>query len=241
MKNVLITGSSSGIGADMALYFAENGYNVGVTYNKSEKSATELVEKINRISYAKSFFADVSDSNSCINLAENFIKEFSTVDVLINNAAISEIKPIADMDVSEWDRIISTNLSAQFYLTKALLPYFLKNGGGSIINIASMWGVAGASCEVAYSASKAGVIGFTKALSRELGLSGIRVNSISPGYIDTPMNETLDDTIKAHFSDNSSLGKVGTPRDISKVALFLASDNSSFITGQNVVVDGGYL
>lgn len=241
MKNVLITGSSSGIGADMALYFAENGYNVGITYNKSEKSATELVEKINRISYAKSFFADVSDNNSCINLTENFIKEFSTVDVLINNAAISEIKPIADMDVSEWDRIISTNLSAQFYLTKALLPYFLKNGGGSIINIASMWGVAGASCEVAYSASKAGVIGFTKALSRELGLSGIRVNSISPGYIDTPMNKSLDDTIKTHFSDNSSLGKVGTPRDVSKVALFLASDNSSFITGQNVVVDGGYL
>lgn len=241
MKNVLITGSSSGIGADMALRFAENGYNVGITYNKSKLSAEKLAEKINTITRAKTFFADVANSTSCEKLASDFIAEFSSIDVLINNAGVSEIAPIIDVKNEQWDKIISSNLSSCFYLSKALLPSFLRNGGGSIINIASMWGVSGASCEVAYSASKAGIIGFTKALAKELGPNNIRVNAISPGFIDTPMNSKLTSDVVTEFADNSSLGRIGTPSDISKIALFLASDNAGFITGQNIIADGGLL
>lgn len=239
MKNVLITGSSSGIGAEMALYFAKSGYNVGITYNNSKDCAESLKHILDGICDAQVYFADVSNSDSCLNLCSEFIKHYKRIDTLINNAGISLISPVTDMSIDEWDKAIRTNLSSSFYLTKVFLPYFLKQKSGTIINVSSMWGVCGSSCETAYSASKAGLIGFTKALARELGPSGIRVNSISPGYIDTPMNGTLPEFVEKEYAEKASLQRIGNPSEIAKTALFLASDDSSYITGQNIIVDGG--
>jgi len=241
-KTVLITGASRGIGKAIALEFAQNGYNVGINYLNSDESALDV--KNTAIAYgadAETFKYDISSSNGTEALVKDFIERFSNIDVLINNAGISKIAPISDTSIEEWNAIINTNLSSAFYLCKALLPYFLKLGHGNIINISSIWGVSGASCEVAYSASKAGLIGFTQALSRELAPSQIRVNSISPGIIDTDMNKTIDATSFKSLIDEIPLERAGLPLDIAKTALFLASDDSKYITGQNIIVDGGYI
>lgn len=241
MKTVLITGASKGIGRATAIAFAKKGYSVGINYNSSLLEAENLkMQLIDLGSDAEIFKADVSKPESVKALADNFIKRFGHIDVLVNNAGISNIKPINEVGFKEWDSIISTNLSSAFYLIKALLPYFIKAKSGCIINIASIWGEVGASCEVAYSASKAGLIGFTKALSKELGPSGIRVNSISPGFIDTDMTASISEEEKNSFIQNLSIERIGTPQEIADVVLFLSSDKSKYITGQNIGVNGGY-
>ena len=241
MKTVLITGAAKGIGKAMAITFAKNGYSVGINYNSSIDDAEKLKSELLSLGVdVEAFKADVSNPIEVNNLAKSFINRFGHIDVLINNAGVSCAKPLSDIEVCEWDSIITTNLSSAFYLTKALLPYFLKNKEGSIINISSIWGEYGASCEVPYSASKAGLIGFTKALSKELGLSGIRVNSISPGFIETDMTSCYSDEDKAEFIKGLSLQRLGTPQEIADVAFFLASDKAKYITGQNICVDGGF-
>lgn len=240
MKTVLITGAAKGIGKAMAIAFAENGYAVGINYNTSEKLANELKSALISLGTdAEIFKADVSNSNEALNLAENFIKRFGHIDVLINNAGISKISPITDVTVDDWNKIILTNLNSAFYVTKPLLPYFINSKAGTIINIASIWGKIGASCEVAYSTSKAGLIGFTKALSKELGPSGIRVNAIAPGFIDTDMAKDLSESDKNDFTSQLSLERIGTSKDIAGIALFLASENAGYITGQCITADGG--
>ncbi len=241
MKTVLITGAAKGIGKATALTFAKEGYSVGINYNTSLFEAEGLKKQLIDLGVdAEIFQADVSNPASAKALAESFIKRFGHIDVLINNAGISSVKPINEVQIQEWDTIISTNLSSAFYLTKALLPYFIDAKNGSIINIASIWGEFGASCEVAYSASKAGLIGFTKALSKELGPSGIRVNSISPGFIDTDMNSNISEEDKNNFKQNLAIERIGVPEEIANVATFLASDKAKYITGQNISVNGGY-
>lgn len=242
MKNVLITGASRGIGKSIALEFAKKGYNVGINYFKSSAAAEEVKKEILALGLeAEVFKFDVSKSEECVKLTQAFINHFGSIDVLVNNAGISKIAPINDAEFEDWDEMLNTNLSAAFYLSKALLPCFLKSKSGNIINISSIWGVSGASCEVAYSASKAGLIGFTKALAKELGPSGIRVNCISPGVINTEMNSSLDSETINELCDSTALCRTGAPEEIAKLAVFLASDNASFITGQNIIVDGGFI
>lgn len=239
MKTVLITGGARGIGKAIALAFAKNGYNVGINYNTSYEKAMQLKNDLLSLGVdAEMFKADVSNKEEAQKLADSFIKRFGHIDVLVNNAGVSLVKPLNDVELDEWDNIISTNLSSAFYVTKPLLPYFIKNKCGSIINIASIWGECGASCEVAYSASKAGLIGYTKALAKELGASGIRVNAISPGFIETDMNKCFSDQEKNDFKNNVALMRLGNTSDVSGVVLFLASDEASYLTGQNIVVDG---
>lgn len=239
MKTVLITGSSRGIGKAIAIAFAKKGYNVGINYNSSKDEAFRLKNEILSLNVdAEVFKADVSNKDEAKQLTESFINRFGNIDVLVNNAGISNVKPLTDVDFNEWDDVISTNLSSAFYVTKSLLPYFINKKSGSIINIASVWGECGASCEVAYSASKAGLIGYTKALAKELGPSGVRVNSVSPGFIETDMNSCFSNEEKDEFKKNISLLRLGSTCDIANVVTFLASDDATYLTGQNIVVDG---
>jgi len=240
-KSVLITGGTKGIGKAIALEFADKGYNVGINYSKDYDSAVSTLKELTQKGVdAEIFKADVSSSLQCEELVKNFIERFNKIDVLVNNAGISLTTPLASTSCDDWNNIISTNLSSAFYLSKEVLSYFLKYKNGNIINISSVWGQIGASCEVAYSASKAGIIGLTKALAKELGPSGIRVNCICPGLIDTDMNSNLSNTDKELFAEETPLMKIGTPCDIAPLAAFLASEHSKFITGAIVPVNGGY-
>ncbi len=240
-KTVLITGASRGIGRAIAIEFSKNGYNVGINYLKSKEDAKATLEDVlsNKVD-ADIFKYDVSSCSESEELMSAFIKRFGHIDVLINNAGIASISPISSTSIEDWDKIISTNLSSAFYLTKFALPYFLKNGGGSIINISSMWAQSGASCEVAYSASKAGLVGLTKASAKELGPSNIRVNCISPGFIDTDMNKSLSSDDFEYFKASTPLQRIGNAFDVAPLAVFLASEQSNFITGANITVDGGF-
>ena len=241
-KTALITGASRGIGKEIAIKLVENGYNIGIVYLNSVEKAAKVKDKAIGLGVdAETFNFDISNADQCVALANAFIDRFGKIDLLINNAGVSHIAPISDTQNSDWDKILNTNLSSAFYLTKALLPCFLKKQSGSIINISSIWGVNGSSCEVAYSASKAGLIGFTKALAKELGPSGIRVNCISPGLIDTEMNRSLDEKTLKDLINETPLNRIGTPEDIAKTVLFLDSSNASFITGQNIIIDGGFI
>lgn len=239
-KTAVITGASRGIGKAIAACFSKNGYNVIINYNSSEKSALELKDQlISQGCECDVFKADVGSYDECRALIDFCIKKYGKIDTLVNNAGISQIKLFTDITPEEWDSMVKTNLTGVFNCSQCALKYMLKEHSGSIINISSMWGVDGASCEVHYSAVKAGVIGFTKALAKEVGLSGIRVNCIAPGVIMTNMmngfsNEELDD-----IKSDIPLNKFGTPEDVANTALFLASDNTKFITGQTLGVNGG--
>lgn len=241
MKTVLITGGSRGIGASCAVAFAKAGYRVALNYHSSEDRANELCEIISS-SYNIDCMAakcDVSDYQAVKEMVDETYEKFGRIDVLINNAGISLIKLITQTSKEEWDRIMSVNLDSVFNTCSAVLPYMINVHKGSIINISSMWGETGASCEVAYSASKAGVIGFTKALAKEVGPSNIRVNCISPGVIMTDMNSSLDeDTIK-ELKDETPLCRLGTPKNIADTAVFLSSEKAAYITGQVIGVNGG--
>lgn len=230
MKTVLITGGSRGIGAATAALFSENGYHVIINYNKSEKEALELAQKIGGVAIK----ADISDYKQ----VQNMFEKAGDVDILINNAGIAQQKLFTDITFEEWHTMLDTNLSGVFYCCKTALPYMINKKSGCIINISSMWGICGASCEVHYSAAKSGVIGLTKALAKEVGPSGINVNCIAPGMIGTEMNNMLDDEAKAMVLEETPLGILGTAQDIAQCALYLAQ-NGRFITGQVISPNGG--
>lgn len=239
-KTVLITGASKGIGAATAILFAEKGYNVVMNYNNSVQSALILQKSLSESGYSVTAVqANVRNRLDVDLMVKETIERFGKIDVLINNAGIANQRLFTDISEIEWNEMIDVHLNGTFNCTQAVLPHMIHNKSGSIINISSMWGQVGASCEVAYSAAKAGIIGLTKALAKEVGPSNIRVNCIAPGLIDTGMNQelTLDDV--AAIVEDTPLGRIGTTNEVATTALFLASDDSSFVTGQVLGVNGG--
>lgn len=241
-KCAIITGGSRGIGAAIALALAAEGCNIAITYKQRSDCAESIVSKISKLGVsALSFKADVKSHDDALYVTNEAIKQFGHIDILVNNAAVASSSLLQELSPEQWNEIIATNLTGCYNFCHAVLPDMISRKSGSIINISSMWGQTGASCEVAYSASKAGVIGFTKALAKEVSLSGIRVNAIAPGVIMTDMlNEYSQDDLNA-LKEETPLQRLGTPEDIANAAVFLAGDKSSFITGQVLGVNGGFV
>lgn len=241
-KSVLITGSSRGIGLAIAKEFFNAGYNVclncinNIEMMEKEIDTLNLLGKKNR---AVGFCADISDYISCGSLVKQAEAEFSGIDVLINNAAISYVGLFTEMSFLDYYKIINTNLISAMNMSHLVLPKMISAHSGCIINISSIWGERGASCEAAYSTSKGGLNSFTKSLAKELGPSGIRVNAISCGVIDTDMNEWLDPIEKSDLINQIALSRLGSASEIAKAVLFLASNNASYITGAILSADGG--
>ena len=240
MKTVLITGGSRGIGKCIAENLARDGFNVVLNYNKSEKQAKQIKKELEEqginIEICK---ADVSKREEVKKLIKFTLNKFGNIDVLINNAGIAKLQMFNDITDSDWNEMIGTNLNSVFYTTQEVLPNMIHNKNGCIINISSIWGLVGASCEVAYSVSKAGIDGMTKSLAKELGPSNIRVNSIAPGVIDTEMNSNLDNAIKEEIKNETPLNKIGKPVDIYRCVKWLIEDE--FTTGQVISPNGGYV
>ncbi len=241
-KTAIITGASKGIGRQMAKAFAENGYNLLINYNNSKKEAEELCQQLNSkgiIAYA--YRADVSDRKQVDSMVEFCIKRFRNIDLLINNAGVAQSILFTDITQDDWKRMIDINLTGVFNCTQSVVKYMISEKKGKIINISSIWGMVGGSCEVHYSTVKAGIIGFTKALAKELGPSNIQVNSIAPGVIQTDMLKGLNDKDLEELKYDTPLMRLGTADDIAECALFLASDKADFITGQVISPNGGFV
>jgi 3-oxoacyl-[acyl-carrier protein] reductase len=239
---VLITGAATGIGRDTARRFAAEGWNVAVHYHSSADKAAALVDelKARRVSVIR-VAADVRDANAVRAMADKVCRAFGRIDALVNNAGIAQQKLFTDITDEDWDVMMDVNVKGVFHCCQAVLPGMISRKSGSIVNVSSMWGVAGASCEVHYSAAKAAVIGLTKALAKEVGPSGIRVNCVAPGVIATPMTANLDAEAMDALKDETPLGVIGTPRDVGDAIYYLASSRSSFVTGQVLGVNGGFV
>lgn len=239
-KTVIVTGASKGIGADIAMYFAEKGYNVVINYNNSAQSALLLQESLLNNGYSvMAHKANVTNKLEVDLMVKEAIYKFGSVDILVNNAGIAHQSLFTEINEFDWNNIIDVNLKGVFNCCQAVLPNMIENQCGRIINISSMWGITGASCEVHYSAAKAGVIGLTKALAKEVGPSGITVNCIAPGLIDTQMNSNLSDEDKNEFVASLPISRIGTTTEIAKAVYYLASDDAGYITGQTLAIDGG--
>lgn len=237
MKTVIVTGASRGIGRKCAEMFAEKGYNVAAVYLNSEDAARELEKSTG----CGLFRCDVSRTADVHRTADEIYDRYGSADILINNAGIAEQLLFSDITEEKWDRMFDVNVKSVYNFAHAVLPHMIHEKWGRIINISSMWGQVGASCEVHYSASKAAVIGFTKALAKETGLSGITVNCIAPGVIDTDMNAHLDAETMEYLKEETPMGRLGTAEDIARAVLFLADDKADFITGQILGVSGGFI
>ena len=235
-KNVIITGGTRGIGAACAEIFVENGYNVYAIYNKDEKSAKEISDRLG----CRIYKADVTDRNDIRRVIGEIIKDAGKIDVLVNNAGIAGQKLFVDLEDSEWDNMINTNLTGVYNVTKEVLKNMISNHSGSVVNVSSIWGQCGASCEVHYSASKAGVIGLTKALAKEVALSGIRVNCVAPGMIKTQMNSAFSQEDIEAICEEIPMGRMGTCKECAELIYFIASEKASYITGQTIGINGGW-
>ncbi|MBQ7595080.1 MAG: SDR family oxidoreductase [Clostridia bacterium] len=242
MKTAVITGASGGIGSAIAVRLAKDGCNVVLNYNKSQQKAQKLCENLVSQGFnAVVFGADVSKPDEANSLIDFAAKKFGSVDILINNAGIAQQKLFTDITDEDFDNMFSSNVKSAFNCCRAALPFMIHNKWGRVVNISSMWGVCGASCEVHYSASKAAVIGLTKALAKEVGPSGITVNCVAPGLIDTPMNKNLDEQTLRSLCDETPAGRIGTPDDIAAAVSFFVSEEAGFATGQVLTVDGGFI
>jgi len=241
-KVVLITGASRGIGRSIAVECVKQGAKVAFTYLSSAEKAKALEGELTANGgIAKGFKSDASDFDQAQQLVEEVVKEFETVDVLINNAGITRDTLLMRMTEEQWDEVISTNLKSAFNLTKAVIRPMLKARSGSIINMSSVVGVSGNAGQANYAASKAGLIGFTKSIAQELGSRNIRCNAIAPGFIETEMTGSLDEKVVQEWRNSIPLKRGGTPEDVSNLTVFLASDMSAYITGQTINVCGGML
>lgn len=231
---VIVTGGSRGIGAAICEEFIKNGDIVILNYRSSVEKALSLKEKLGENLYL--IKADVGNMLEVKVMVDFCLSKFGRIDVLVNNAGISQIKPFADITEDDWDEMIRVNLKGVYNCTKCVIDNMIHNKSGKIINISSIWGEVGASCEVHYSTAKAGIIGFTKALAKEMALSNIQVNCITPGIIDTEMNSQFN---LEELKEEVPMERIGTPKNIADTVLFLASDKASYITGQIIGVNGG--
>lgn len=239
-KIVIVTGASRGIGRCIAKNLAKKGYSVIANYNKSEEQAKNLQEELIKENYDIDIFqADVSKREEVEKLINFAISKYHKIDCIINNAGIDQIKMFLDITDEDWDNIIRNNLNSVFYMCQEALPYMIHEKSGTIINISSIWGITGASCESHYAVTKAGIDALTKSLAKELGPSNIRVNSIAPGIIDTEMNKNLNEEERKNIIDEIPLQKIGNALDVSKCVEWLIE--AEYITGQVISVNGGWL
>jgi 3-oxoacyl-[acyl-carrier protein] reductase len=239
-KCALITGASGGIGSEIALRLAKDGFNIAACYCSDENGIAQLEKKLAKTDAEyKLYKADVSDYNSIKEVFTDAAEIFGGVSVLVNNAGIAQQKLFTDITQEEFDRITAVNFKGVFNCCQCAVPYMVNEKAGKIINISSMWGVCGASCETVYSATKAAVIGLTKALARELAPSNVQVNCVAPGAIDTKMNNNLSDEDKQAFAAEIPMGRFGTAKEIAGVVSFLASEDSDYVTAQVITADGG--
>lgn len=241
-KTVLITGASRGIGRAIAVAFAGAGYRLVITCSNSREELLSLKQELKTQFHVDVFpsIGDVSSYSYMQQLFSEITERFGGVDVLINNAGISHIGLLSDMTIEDWNRIVSTNLTSVFSSCKLAIPYMVHQKAGKIINISSVWGIAGASCEVAYSACKGGVNAFTKALAKELAPSNIQVNAIACGVIDTQMNACFSEEERKALTEEIPAGRFGLPEEVAALALQLAAGND-YLTGQIITLDGGWL
>ena len=241
MKTVLITGASRGIGRAIALAFAKEGYRLVINCSKSEAELFSLRDELIRSCHTDvlASVGDVSDYSYVVNLFEEAIAQFGGIDVLINNAGISHIGLLSDMSIDDWNHIVGINLTSAFSTCKLAIPHMVHQKSGKIINISSVWGNVGASCEVAYSACKGGINSFTRALAKELAPSNIQVNAIACGVIDTQMNACFDEQERQALADEIPAGRFGTPEEVAALAVQLCTENT-YLTGQIITLDGGW-
>lgn len=234
MRTVLITGGSRGIGAAAAKAFAEQGERVFINYLTNREKAEELARAIG----GRAIQADVADSKQVAGMLAQIQAESGGVDVLVNNAGFAQFAMFDALSDEEWHRMVEVTLSGAFYCIRGVLPYMIHEKAGAIVNVSSMWGITGAACEVAYSAAKAGLIGMTRALAKEVGPSGIRVNCVAPGAVDTDMNSTLTEEAISALKEETPLGRLGKPEEIADAIVFLAKAGG-FCTGQVLSPNGG--
>ncbi len=237
MKTVLINGGSRGIGEALVRAFAGAGYRVAFTYYRSVERAKKLAKETGAIA----ILADSASEKDVKNAVKIAAEEMGDISALVNNAAVSSFSLMTDLTLKEWNQTLAVNLTAPFLYAREIAPMMIREKRGRIINIASIWGECGASCETHYSASKAGLIGFTRALAKELAPSGITVNAVSPGFIDTDMNRALSAEDRLAFLEDVPVGRAGTVEDVVRAVLFLTEEASSYITGEILRVNGGFL
>ncbi len=244
MKTALITGASGAIGLEMVKIFARNGYFITAQYNKKGEKLYSLIEELKKENIENQIMpvqADFLDDNSSLRLYNEHIKAYSHVDVLINNAGIDFYAQVQDLTECDYEKVFSINVKAPMLLTSLCSKNMVERKSGKIIFISSIWGVNGGSYESLYSASKSSLIGYSKALAKELGPSNINVNCICPGVIKSTMNDGYTKEEIQDLIDRTPLNRLGNPSDVGELALFLASEKASFITGQSIVIDGGFI
>ncbi|MGI6270220.1 MAG: elongation factor P 5-aminopentanone reductase [Candidatus Howiella sp.] len=240
MKTALITGAARGIGTACTRALAKEGYAVAIGYRQSEVSAAALAKEIREAGgIAGLYLLDVTNTCSINAATEAILADFGHIDLLVNNAGIATSGLLTETTDIEWERIIDTDLSGVFRCCRAVLPGMIRRQSGCIVNISSIWGMTGAACEAAYSAAKAGVIGLTRALAKEVGPSGIRVNCVAPGVIDTEMNAHLSPVEMAALTGETPLGRIGRPEEVAAAVCFLAGTGGEFLTGQVISPNGG--
>ena len=237
MKTVLVNGGSRGIGAEVVRLFSERGYRVAFTYKSAKDAAAALSHKTGALAIS----ADSAVEAEVTAAVRETERQLGGIDILVNSAAISSFSLFTELTAEEWERIFAVNVNGPFYYTRAVLPGMIARKWGRIINISSMWGTAGASCEVHYSATKAALDGMTRALAREVGPSGITVNAVAPGVIDTEMNAALTEEDRKRLCEETPLCRIGTVREVAETVCFLAGEGAAFITGQIVGVNGGFV
>lgn len=240
MKKVLITGGTRGIGAACVREFSKNGYEVAFSYRSRSDLAEALKRELAGVGPVHGYFCDLSDFSSVKQLANDVENQLGGIDILINNAGVDSYGLVQDATEEEYERVFDTNFKGAFFLTSALIPSMIRNHWGRIVNISSVWGQAGASCEVLYSSAKAALIGFTKALGKELAPSLVTVNCICPGVIETDMLNRFSASEREGILDEIPAMRFGKPCEIAESALFLSKDSAAYITGQILGVNGGF-